>query len=153
METTPSDSDWWKTRIKERAMSRRARYLPSNGKIVVVFLTITTFLLTLVAASQRFSTIISVISVALVWLLGLLGLSVLDLSSILDDPYHTRYYRETLAIIDDEIARHEAELKQVANEHLEQFTDSSNRSTAEDALETCSQQLAKTYGSLTDNNS
>lgn len=149
MDPTPSNPDWWETEIRDRAMARRSQYLPYSGKLVVsgglVLLSIALTYVILTRLSLRH---LPVIAVAL-GVLGFLGWNFQDILLKLDDPYHTQFYQAALAVIEAETSAHEMALKQVANTHLEQVTDSADRSAAEDALRTCAERLAETYDSQT----
>jgi len=140
----PSDPGWWRERIERESKTRRTRYLPYSGKLVVgVSSLITLPIITYVAAGQVGVQQYSRIAGTIAMLFGLAGVNFRFLFSLLNDPYYTRFYHTTIHLIDKHISENKTELKAIAAEHLEPLTDVEDEEQAIEALEKCVEELAE----------
>lgn len=146
MDRQPSNPDWWRKQIERESKARRTRYFPCSGRLIAVVVSlIVAPPLTFIAAGRLGAQQYSRIAWAVLMLLGLIGINLRWFLSLLKDPYHTRFYHTSLELIGENAGEYEMELKGIADEHLEPFTDSEEKEKAQKALEKCAEELADRY--------
>ncbi len=136
----PVNADWWASEIKKEARTLRSIIFPYDGQAVaaMVFITLAALVLTALVYADM-NLLWSVVGVGLAILGLLIGPTAWKVVRRLHDPYHNRYHKAAITVINRVGDQNTNRLNNIAMQYLEKVDESE----AEAVLDDCARELAE----------